>query len=177
VLFFSGCKLSTTALEGREEENVSSGTDTQDYQRNGFVISTDRKKLDLDVIHNYLSHRSYWAEGRPFSVMETAVEHSLCFGVYGDAQQVGFARVVTDYATFAWLCDVFILEGYRGMGLGKWLIECVVAYPDLQGLRLFLLATRDAHELYRSYGGFSGLQGADRWMIRDLRHDSDANDP
>jgi GNAT superfamily N-acetyltransferase len=128
--------------------------------------------LDLTVIHDYLSHTSYWAQGRPFSVVQKAVENSLCFGVYRDDQQVGFARVVTDYATFAWLCDVFILEGYRGIGLGKWLIECVVAHPELQGLGLFLLATRDAHELYHCYGGFDSLQGAERWMVRGFSHNA-----
>ena len=95
---------------------------------------------------------SYWAQGRSFEAVQKSVEHSLCFGVYAGRQQVGFARVVTDYATFAWLCDVFILESHRGKGLGKRLIECVVAHPELQSVR-FMLATRDAHELYRRYGG------------------------
>jgi GNAT superfamily N-acetyltransferase len=130
------------------------------------VISTDPTRLDLDVIHDYLSRVSYWAQGRPYSVVRKSVQNSLCFGVYDGAQQVGFARVVTDSATFAWLCDVFVLESHRGQSLGKWLIECVVAHPELTGLRLFLLATRDAHELYRRYGGFQSVDAPDRWMVR-----------
>jgi GNAT superfamily N-acetyltransferase len=130
------------------------------------VISTDPTRLDLDVIHDYLSRVSYWAQGRPYSVVQKSVQNSLCFGVYDGAQQVGFARVVTDSATFAWLCDVFVLESHRGQSLGKWLIECVVAHPELTGLRLFLLATRDAHELYRRYGGFQSVDAPDRWMVR-----------
>ncbi len=89
--------------------------------------------------------------------------------MYDGDRQVGFARVVTDYATFAWLCDVFILESHRGRGLGKWMIECIVACPDLQGLRSFLLATRDAHDLYRGYGGFENLEKPDKWMARTMQ--------
>jgi GNAT superfamily N-acetyltransferase len=136
-----------------------------DYDRGEYTISTDPGRLDLDAIHGYLSGESYWAQDRPRDVMQRALEHSLCFGVYAGDQQVGLARVVTDYATFAWLCDVFILEAHRGKGLGKWLIECVAAHPQLQGL-LFLLATRDAHGLYQRYGGFEPMQGLDRWMVR-----------
>jgi GNAT superfamily N-acetyltransferase len=99
-------------------------------------------------------------------VVQRSIEHSLCFGVYAGGEQAGFARVVTDYATFAWLCDVFILEAYRGRGLSKWLVETIVAYPDLAGLRRFLLATRDAHSLYQHYGGFTPLQAPDRWLER-----------
>jgi GNAT superfamily N-acetyltransferase len=134
--------------------------------RGDYVISTDQARLDLDLIHDYLSHQSYWAEGRSFAAVQTSIEHSLCFGVYHDGQQVGFARVVTDYATFAWLCDVFVLESHRGHGLGKWLVESAIAHPELQTVRLFLLATRDAHELYRRYGGFETLPAPERWMVR-----------
>jgi GNAT superfamily N-acetyltransferase len=137
-----------------------------EYYRDGFSISTDKSKLDVGVIHEYLSERSYWAQGRPLDVVQKAIEHSVCFGVYDDDQQVGFARVVTDYATFAWLCDVFILESHRGRGLGKWLIACVVAHPDLRGFKNFLLATSDAHELYRRYGGFDSLEKPEKWMRR-----------
>lgn len=137
-----------------------------EYRRDNYTINTDKAKLDLAVMHDFLSRRSYWAQGRPLHVVETAIEHSLCFGVYDGAQQVGFARVVTDYATFAWLCDVFILESHRGQGLGKWLIESITAHPDMQGRRLFILATRDAHELYRRYGGFQELDAPERWMVR-----------
>jgi GNAT superfamily N-acetyltransferase len=137
-----------------------------EYQRDGYLISTDKTKLDLNLIHKFLSQSSYWAQGRSLATVQNSIEHSLCFGVYNDTQQVGFARVVTDYATFAWLCDAFILEAYRGTNLGKWLIECVTTYSDLQGR--FLLATRDAHELYRRYGGFENLPAPERWMARRI---------
>lgn len=131
-----------------------------------YVISTDKARLDLDLIHDYLNNQSYWAQGRPLATVQTSIEHSLCFGVYHDGQQVGFARVVTDYATFAWLCDVFVLESHRGQGLGKRLVEAVVAHPELQTLRTFLLATRNAHDLYRRYGGFETLPAPEKWMRR-----------
>jgi GNAT superfamily N-acetyltransferase len=137
-----------------------------EHRRDGFLISTDKSKLDVGLVHEYLSECSYWAQGRPLDVVETSIEHSVCFGVYDGDRQVGFARVVTDYATFAWLCDVFILESHRGHGLGKWLIESVVAHPDLQGFRNFMLATADAHELYCRYGGFDGLEKPEKWMRR-----------
>ena len=137
-----------------------------EYQRDGYLISTDRERLDVEFIHQFLSISAYWAQGRPLDTVRRSIEGSLCFGIYAGAQQVGFARVVTDRATFAWLCDLFVVEGHRGRGLGKWLVECVVAHPDLQTLRIFLLATRDAHELYRRYGGFEVLQAPDRLMAR-----------
>ena len=137
-------------------------------RRGDYLISTDPSKLDLDVIHGYLSGESYWAQGRPLDVMQRALEHSLCFGVYAGDEQVGLARVVTDYATFAWLCDVFILEAHRGQGLGKWLIQTVVAHPALQGV-LTVLGTRDAHGLYQGYGGFEPMQDLERWMLRPRR--------
>jgi GNAT superfamily N-acetyltransferase len=121
-------------------------------RRGDFLISTDSALLDLPLLHDFLANRSYWATGRPLSVVQRGIEHSICFGLYEQGRQVGFARVVTDRATFAWLCDVFVLEAYRGRGLSKWLIECVMAYPALQGLRRFLLVTRDAHGLYSRYG-------------------------
>jgi GNAT superfamily N-acetyltransferase len=136
-----------------------------EHRRGEHTISTDPAKLDLDAIYGYLSGESYWAQGRPLDVMSRAVEHSLCFGLYAGDEQVGLARVVTDYATFAWLCDVFVLEPHRGQGLGKWLIESVVTHPDLQGL-LFLLATRDAHGLYQRYGDFEPMRVSERWMLR-----------
>jgi len=137
-------------------------------QRGDYLISTDPNKLDLAVIHGYLSGESYWAQGRPLDVMQRALEHSLNFGVYLGDEQVGLARVVTDYATFAWLCDVFILEPHRGQGLGKWLIQTVVAHPALQGV-LTVLGTRDAHGLYQGYGGFEPMQDLERWMLRPRR--------
>jgi GNAT superfamily N-acetyltransferase len=140
-----------------------------EYQRDGYTISTAKTRLDVDVVHDFLSRVSYWAQGRPREMTETAIAHSLCFGIYADTRQVGFARVVTDYATFAWLCDVFVLESYRGRGLGKWLVECVVNHPDLQELKLMFLGTRDAHELYRRYGDFQpmSIDMVDRWMLRN----------
>jgi GNAT superfamily N-acetyltransferase len=137
---------------------------TYELHHDVFTLSTDKSKLNIPLIHDYLSLRSYWAQGRPLEVVRRSIEHSLCFGVYGEGEQVGFARVVTDYATFAWLCDVFVLETARRRGLGKWLIASVIAHPDLQGLRRFMLATRDAHELYRRYGGFEVLRAPERWM-------------
>ena len=137
-------------------------------QRGDYLVSTDPSKLDLDVIHGYLSGESYWAQGRPLDVMQRALEHSLNFGVYLGDEQVGLARIVTDYATFAWLCDVFILEPHRGLGLGKWLIQIVVAHPALQGV-LTVLGTRDAHGLYQGYGGFEPMQDLERWMLRPRR--------
>jgi GNAT superfamily N-acetyltransferase len=139
-----------------------------DVQRGDYLISTDPSKLDLVVIHGYLSNESYWAQGRPLDVMRRALQHSLCFGVYLGHEQVGLARVVTDYATFAWLCDVFILEAHRGQGLGKWLIQTVVAHRALQGV-LTVLGTRDAHGLYQGYGGFEPMQDLERWMLRPRR--------
>lgn len=133
-------------------------------RRGDYLISTDPARLDLEVIHGYLS-RSYWAAGRPREVVERSLRHSLCFGLYHGARQVGLARVITDYASFAWLCDVFVLEEHRGRGLGVWLIGVVVGHPQLQGLRRFLLATRDAHELYRRHG-FTALAAPERWMER-----------
>jgi GNAT superfamily N-acetyltransferase len=140
---------------------------TTEYNHDGFVISTDRSKLDVRLIQHWLSHDSYWAQGRPLEVVQRSIDNSLCFGVYEPGGgQIGFARVVTDYATFAWLCDVFILDEYRGRGLSKWLVQTVVSDPSLQRVRRLLLATRDAHELYRRYGGFESLQAPERWMER-----------
>jgi len=131
-----------------------------------YHISTDRARLDVGFIHDFLTNASYWAQGRPLTVTQKALSNSLCFGVYRGTEQVGLTRVVTDCATFAWVCDVFISEAHRGHGLGKWLIERVVTHPDLRGLRQLLLVTRDAHELYRRYGGFDGLPVPEKWMIR-----------
>lgn len=139
-----------------------------EVRRGSYLISTDPARLDLDVIHGYLSGESYWAQGRPLDVMERALKHSLCFGLYAGNEQVGLARIVTDYATFAWLCDVFVLEAHRGQGLGKWLIQTVVAHPALQGV-LTVLGTRDAHGLYQGYGGFEPMQDLERWMLRPRR--------
>ena len=137
-----------------------------EQKRDGYLISTDKSKLNIDVIHQFLDVESYWAQGRSMDTVRKTIDHSLCFGVYAGDRQVGFARVVTDYATFAWLADVFILKSHRGLGLSKWLVECIVTHPDLQNLKNFLLATSDAHELYRRYGGFAALEKPEKWMIR-----------
>lgn len=139
-------------------------------RRGQYLISTDKARLDVALIHEYLSQVSYWAQGRPRHTVEQSIAASMCFGVYEDSQQVGFARVVTDGATFAWLCDVFVVESKQGQGLGMWLIESVVAHPQLRDLKLFLLATHDAHELYRRYGGFEVLEQPEKWMARGRRN-------
>lgn len=121
-------------------------------KRGDFLVSTNRDLLDVDMIHRYLSTESYWAKGIPREVVEKSIKHAICFGIYHEQQQVGFARVVTDQATFAYLADVFVVEAYRGKGLSKWLMEIIHAHPDLQGLRRWLLGTRDAHGLYAQFG-------------------------
>lgn len=120
-------------------------------QRDGFTISTDPVRLDVDAVHAFLT-TSYWAEGISRETVERALHNSLCFGLYEASRQIGLARVITDGTTFAYLCDVYVLPEMRGRGLGTWLMECVMAHPDLQGLRRFYLVTRDAHELYRPFG-------------------------
>lgn len=135
-------------------------------ERDGFEISTDRSRLDLDWLIAALSERAYWAIGRSAELIRRSIDRSTCYGVYLEARQVGIARVVTDGATFAWLCDVFIDEAWRGRGLGAWLIETIVAEPDLADIRRFVLATRDADELYRRHGGFGALPNPERWMGR-----------
>lgn len=137
----------------------------ESWQKGEFEISTDRQRLDREMIHDFLSRESYWAQGRSLEVVNRGIENSLNFGIYRGPQQIGFARVVTDYATFAWLADVFVLEEYRGQDLGKWLIEVIVAHPRLQGFRRWALATKDAHDLYRNFG-FNELMRPERWMER-----------
>jgi len=128
-----------------------------------LLISDDPSLLDRALIHEFLSRRSYWAQGRPRETVDRSISNSLCFGVYRAGQQVGFARVVTDYATFAWLADVFIVETQRGRGLSKRLVAAVLAHPQLQELRLFLLGTLDAHGLYSRFG-FAPLRQPERFM-------------
>jgi len=127
-----------------------------------FVISTDPARLDVGAIHAYLT-RSYWAAGIPKDIVAKSIEGSLCFGLYEAGRQIGLARVITDKATFAYLCDVYVLEDYRGRGLGKWLMSAVQSHPDLQGLRRFVLITQDAHGLYEQFG-FSLLKEPARYM-------------
>lgn len=136
---------------------------TQTWQRTTFVISDDPTRLQLDVIHGFLT-RSYWAVGISLETVQRSILHSVPFGMYTDqGEQIGFARVISDRTTFAYLSDVFVLEAWRGQGLGTWLVECILAHPDLQGLRRWLLATLDAHDLYRK-SGFVPLVNVERWM-------------
>ena len=133
-------------------------------RRDTLLISTDPTRLDVNAICDFLS-RAYWAAGRKREVIEKSLQNSLVFGVYDSEHQIGLARVVTDYATFAWLCDVFVDEQHRGRGIGKWLMATILDHPQLQGLRRFLLATRDAHGLYSQFG-FEPLPMPERWMAR-----------
>jgi GNAT superfamily N-acetyltransferase len=132
-----------------------------------YEISTDKTRLDLARIHRFLSTEAYWSPGVPREVVGRSIENSICFGVYSaDGEQVGFARVVTDRATFAWLADVYIESEHRGDGLGKRLVATVLEHPELQGLRRWMLGTADAHELYRRFG-FDGLNDVQRFMARE----------
>lgn len=130
--------------------------------KDNFSVSTDISRLDINVIHGFLSS-SYWAENIPVETVRKSIEGSMCFGVYDKNRQIGFARMITDKATFAYLADVFILEEYRGRGLSKWLMEIIMSSPELQGLRRIMLATRDAHGLYKK-SGFTPLTQPNRWM-------------
>ena len=133
-----------------------------EVHRDQFTINTDQARLDTDAVAHFLT-RAYWAKGRPRERTERALANSLVFGLYHGEKQIGLARVVSDYAVFAYLCDVFIHEEYRAHGLGKWLMETVHNHPDLQGLRRWILATRDAHELYRQFG-WDALANPEGWM-------------
>lgn len=133
------------------------------WQKDEFTISTERERLQLDAIYKFLSEESYWAKTRTKEQTETAIKNSLPFGVYKGENQIGFARVVTDCATFAYLGDVYILEEFRGKGLSKWLMEVISNHPDLQGFRRWILATADAHTLYEKFG-FHALVHPERWM-------------
>jgi ribosomal protein S18 acetylase RimI-like enzyme len=149
-----------------------------EYRRGEFLVSTDRERLRVDVVYEFLTN-CYWAKGIPREVVQRSIEHALCFGVYenvspglardakhgaaADLKQVGFARVITDFATIAYLGDVFVLETHRGRGLGKWLMQCIVEHPALQNLRRWILTTRDAHGLY-SQVGFTPLKMPERFM-------------
>ena len=135
-----------------------------EWQRDGFTVSTDPARLDLDAVHGFLRD-CYWAKDIPREVCERSIRNAIPFGVYEDAAQIGFARVVSDRATMAYVGDVFILEPWRGRGLSKWLMECITSHPELQGLRRWFLLTRDAHKLYAQHG-FTPLRSPDRWMER-----------
>jgi GNAT superfamily N-acetyltransferase len=129
----------------------------------GLLISDDKARLDRPFIHRFLSQHSYWATDVPMEVVDRSIEHSLCFGLYKAGRQIGFARAVTDFATFAWLADVFIAEEERGSGYGKKLVAGILAHPGLQGLRRMMLGTRDAHTLYGQFG-FTALKYPERFM-------------
>lgn len=132
------------------------------WRRDNFLISTDKALLNLETIQELLG-TSYWAPDRPMELTRRAIEHSLVFGVYDGEQQIGFARIVTDYTVFAYVCDVMIADSYRGQGLGKWLVDSMLAHPELQGVRRWLLITRDAQGLYSQFG-FVGLDEPERYM-------------
>ncbi len=128
-----------------------------------FAIDTDKARLDVDAIQAFLVNDSYWARTRTREQTETAIENSICFGLYHGDRQIGFARVVSDRATFAYVGDVYVIDEFRGQGLSKWLMATMLDHPELQGLRRWILATRDAHGLYAQFG-FTELVHPDRWM-------------
>jgi GNAT superfamily N-acetyltransferase len=140
-----------------------------EWRRDDYVISTDRTRLSLETICSFLS-RSYWADHRTREATERSLSHSLCYGLYYRDKQIGFARLVTDYATFYWLCDVFIDEDQRGKGLGKWLMECIMETPEVKELEFGILVTRDAQGLYAKYGFEEATAVAKAFMYR-LRED------
>jgi len=133
-----------------------------EWKKDKFIISDDPVRLDLEAVCDFLS-RAYWADKRPRDVIERSIQYSLNFGMYDGERQMGFTRVVTDHAVFAYICDVFIHEAYRGQALGKWMMETVLSHPELQGLRRWCLVTRDAHGLYSQFG-FTKLYDPARWM-------------
>ena len=135
------------------------------WQRGEYTIDTYAARLNIDLIHDFISNHSYWGTGRAREVVQRSIDNSLPFGIYKADEQVGFARIVTDYATFAWVADVFIVPEHRGRGLSKWLMEVIIAHPQLQGFRRWVLATKDAHGLYEQFG-FIKLHRPERWMER-----------
>jgi GNAT superfamily N-acetyltransferase len=133
------------------------------WYKEKFIISDEKNKLQPEYIHDYLSNKSYWAKNIPLETVKKSIDGSICFGMYDDEKQIGFARVVTDKATFGYLADVFIDENYRGKSLSKWLMEVIMNYPELQGLRRWMLGTKDAHSLYEKFG-FEPLENPKRVM-------------
>lgn len=132
------------------------------WSKGDYEISTDPARVDVGMVHEFLTN-SYWAKGIPLETVRRSIENSIAFGVYYGRQQVGFARIISDLATFAYLADVFILPSYRARGLSIWLMECIVSHPDLQGLRRWMLATQDAHGLYAKFG-FTPIKSSEPWM-------------
>ena len=135
-----------------------------EWRKDSYLISTDKSKIDIATVHRFLS-QTYWAEGIPIEIVKRGVDNSLCFAIYQGERLIGFARVITDFATFGYLADVFILPEERGKGLSKWLMRVILDHPRLQGLRRFTLATRDAHGLYAQFG-FTPFDKPERWMQR-----------
>jgi GNAT superfamily N-acetyltransferase len=140
----------------------------KDNLKDNFFISTDKSKIDIALVHHYLCNESYWAKNIPVNILQKSIDGAFCFGVYKKENetaftQAGFARVITDKATFAYLADVFIIEKYRGIGLSKWLMEEILGHPELQGLRGWMLGTKDAHGLYEQFG-FKRLENSERIM-------------
>ena len=134
-----------------------------EISENGFIFSDKKELLNIEAIHHYLSVESYWAKNIPLETVKRSIANSLCFGIYKNHEQVGFARWVTDKATFAWLCDVYVAENYRGQGLSKKLMSFMIFHPDLRGLRRYQLATLDAHGLYEQFG-FAAIENPERQM-------------
>ncbi|MEU8613181.1 GNAT family N-acetyltransferase [Actinoplanes sp. NPDC048791] len=139
-----------------------------DRRRDDYVLSTDAARVDVGLVHRWLCDESYWAAGRDYDVVARSIEGSLPYSVFHGSEQVAFARIVTDGATFAWICDVFVAAGHRGRGLGGWLVDSIVEDLTDRGVLRLMLATKDAHEVYRR-AGFTGLEGADRFMELDRR--------
>lgn len=139
------------------------------WQKGSFIITNEKEKMDVEYIHHFLSTDSYWAENIPIEIVKKSIEGSVCFGIFESDKQIGFARVVTDNATFGYLADVFIDEMYRGCGLSKWLMETIMAHPELQGFRTWMLGTKDAHGLYTQFG-FTQLDEPDRIMRKTNAH-------
>ena len=137
--------------------------------KDDFSISTDKAKLDLDAIHEFLSTKAYWCINIPKEKVRAAIENSLCFGVYQDKKQIGFARIISDFSTFAYLGDVYVLEEYRGKGLSKWLMETVMNHPHLHGLRRWILLTGDAHGLYKQFG-WTSIADPAKWIELHNKH-------
>jgi GNAT superfamily N-acetyltransferase len=135
----------------------------QSWKNGEFLCTTDKSKLQKALIHQFLSERSYWAKGRTMDQVKRSIEHSLCFGIYHNEQQVAFARVVSDFTVYAYLLDVFVLEDFRGLGMGKFLMNCIMKHPELQGLKRWMLGTEDAHGLYKQYG-FTSLKKVQNHM-------------
>jgi len=141
----------------------------QEFTKDNYILSNDKSKLDIDTVCTFL-WRSHWAANRPRNTVIKSIEHSLCYGIYHQNRQVAFARLVTDYCTYAYLCDVFVGEDYRGQGLSKWMMGCIMENPDLSQLRRFSLATKDAHGLYERFG-FERLTGEEQLRFMSILKD------